>query len=264
MERRTKFLASHPNNLERYTEIHVLRRQRIEDGGESKERIKGVVKTSKQEKFVYLIRRNFDDNFPSNTSWNKLISQQTQERWHRYQDAKLPTYNTIRVVQDGSLLVTDETADGSRLYGNPDFLRVLREGGKLRNKKDSILDSIFISLISSEEIKAIKEKTDRTVELASHNKIGLPLHDPFELIVHPNGSWDVKTIDVAESQYKEDVYRTQLFNDGCTNYFITYLEKTRDELINYQKRGLIRNLLNYTKYNLKKLHKNITLAIRMW
>lgn len=262
MERPRILTAYHSEYSNRFSKIKVLKRKPIDEGSESKERITGVVSTQTNERHVSLIRRNFDDRFPYNTPLNKITATQTKESWRRYKKSDQPTYGTLRIAQDGSLLVTDVCADGSRCYGNPDFLKNLRAGKLLRCKKDNEIDTLFIKLVDSEQIELIRHKADGLVRNASDNKIGLPLNDPIELVVHPDGKWDILTLDVAETHFKDNIYDTELFNDKCTEYFIAELYRTCNELKLYRQKSLYQKLRLYMKNKIKKIQHEIFVALK--
>ncbi|KKU64221.1 MAG: hypothetical protein UX87_C0009G0022 [Candidatus Amesbacteria bacterium GW2011_GWA1_47_16] len=258
-------IAQHPENPKRASEIEVVRRKQIQEGGESKERIKGKIKAFHRDCDVYLIRRNFDDTFLNNTPVNRYTSSRTHTNWKMFIEAGLPTYNTLRVARDGSLLVTDECADGSRIYGNPDFWVSLRDGKTLRSNIDTKIDNLFIDLTSPENIGSIKQRADEIAEKATNNRINLPKYDPLELIVHPNGLWDLKTLDVAETWQSEtdyEIFQTKQSNSSCGEYLLAYLQRTRNELLAYQKKSLLTKLSGYMKYRINVLRKNIWIIIQ--
>jgi hypothetical protein len=265
MEHLNPIIAHNPDYPERYAEIQVVHRKNIEEGTENKERIKGIVKSFGKDRFVNLIRRNFDGS-PYIDPINRKIALQTQNNWKLFREAGLPTYNTLRVVQDGSILVTDECADGSRTYGNPDFWESLKNGNVLRSKEDTEIDNIFIDLTSPEKIGPIIQRANDISEIATNHNINLPFRDPLELIVHPNGSWDLKTLDVAETRQAQDEYganEVKHLNSSCGEWVSAYLQRTRDELINYQKKSQILKLTGYLRHRADLLKHDLWLKYQI-
>jgi hypothetical protein len=259
-------LAAHPEKPPRITSVHIASRHRIETGGETKERIKGIVRGARRDHHVNLIRRNFQDNWPwpRNPFENTVLL--TMKNWKMYRDAGLPTYNTLRIAQDGSLLVTDECADGSRTYGNPDLWSSLKFERAYRNKEDSVIDDIFIGLISSAALGLIKQRAEEITALATDKLIGLPGHDPLELIVRPNSVWELKTLDVAESRlYKDDYfgrYEVRNHNESCAREFVDYLQKTRDEIIAFRGKTFYQKFSGPVRHKLKKFSNRVYTRIK--
>lgn len=262
MERLKTIIAYHPEDHNRSLEIQVIQRERMSVGMESKERIKGKITSpsGERQRCVQLIRRNFDDRFPYNTRDNLRIAQQTQDEWKKYKVADLPTYDTLRLAQDGSLLTTDESAFGARTYGNPDFRYSLKEGKIFRTRKDKIIDEQFIKL-ASEPMDKIRQESDRIVDIASQNRIGLPLNDPLELIVNPDGKWQIKTLDVAESHTFDFIENAERFNKECTEYFMNQLIWIKNELISYYEMNVFKRYGMYFRYRLKQLKKKTSYFI---
>ncbi len=134
------------------------------------------------------------------------------ENWKLFKEAGLPVVPTLRKTENGKVVMTDLIADGSELYGKElgSSLSTVHEF-KLKNDfkkllKDKLkLVKSFLDILKDEEFKHLKSKLAGYENLANQNRIYLPFDDPFELLVHPDGKWELIIIDLRTGG-KRNVY----------------------------------------------------------
>ena len=188
----------------------------LNGGKDDKQKLEGFV----GRKTVKLVER---DDIQEN-------GQKYSENWKKCKDAGLPVVPTLRKTKDGKVLMTDLTADGSRLYGKSVSIE-LNWYGRL-SYGEPMFD--FLTIIPYDEFEKIISKTVEYTEIASKKGILLPDDDPFELVVHPDGKWNLVILDL-ERLYITTA-DTELFdaNMVAASRFIGDLKEIRDNLLKRQ------------------------------
>lgn len=138
------------------------------------------------------------------------------ENWRIAKQAGLPVINTLRKIDEETVAMMDLTADGSKFYGNI-YAKSLRLKEQTVNLDDPI-DSIFLRVIDNDS-EVIRKKLEDYVELANKNSVELPRDDCFELLVHPDGSWNVVLLDLTE------LFKVE--NDSSDSWIRSNLEKVQ-------------------------------------
>lgn len=181
--------------------IRVKKREALGGGKEKKFRITGEVERvlenpssllsrllkKKKVKEVSLIERHSSEK----------LSQDIYRKWLAFRRAKLPVVPTLRMSRDGVTLATDLKADGSEIYGQGIYIPTGDLSEKVKNP--TILDKLFVELYP--QIKNdIWNKCLKLASQAALAKIVLPLDDPVELIFHPDGRWELMTLDLSNAR----------------------------------------------------------------
>ena len=109
--------------------------------------------------------------------------------WKKLKDAGVPTVPTVRKINDNEVIMTDMTADGSAFFGKADVSEsfVRKNASKLRN-----LDKMFLDI----DLDEVKAKARVIASEASLRGVNLPYDDPMDLLVHPDGSWEIIVLDI--------------------------------------------------------------------
>ncbi|HSW99294.1 MAG TPA: hypothetical protein VLF71_05680 [Candidatus Saccharimonadales bacterium] len=159
--------------------------------------------------------------------------------WKAMRDAGLPVVPEVFVTSRSTLLVTDVKADGSELYGKG--LRRAAESyhpEEERVRPRPELDATFIGITSPEAMPAVVARVDELCARAQAHGIELPVDDPFEMVVRPDGSWDLITLDVRlgnvhDLTTMDDAERRHLQANGLEvkQTFLGELEKLRNALV---------------------------------
>lgn len=143
--------------------------------------------------------------------------------WRGLKDAGLPVVPSVRKVSSHEVVMTDLTADGSQLYGKNRFME----------HRSGPLDHLFIQIDPQE----IEDKVVQLRKKANQAGIILPPDDPCELLLHPNGTYDLIILDIRDAKLKGyDVYdkwvarkSVESYNQKSTNMvFLNDLDHIRD------------------------------------
>jgi hypothetical protein len=139
--------------------------------------------------------------------------------WRRLQDAGIPTFPTVRKINDNEVLVTDATADGSAFFGKASVYP-----GYNRYRDDGItkVDRLFLQIKPED----VENRARLIAQKATRNGIALPYDDPFDLLVHPDGTWELLVIDLVPSNPKGRGISYQ--NRACVEKFMRFYEMNRD------------------------------------
>lgn len=159
-------------------EVSVKDITEVDSGAENKSRLTGELRRGDKAKEVKLYLKS---TVPFNTADSYIV------KWQEMKAAGLPVVPTLRKASDSSVLMTDLTHDGSELYG------------KSRNWYPSAHNSKLKDVFDSLDLKKIEDAAKKIAEQASKNGIGLPDDDPMELLIHPDGSWEIIILDLTET-----------------------------------------------------------------
>jgi len=167
--------------------LEVINREDVFLGGEKR---KFKIQTEEdrdglEPQIYYFIQRDFG------TETDEII-----QIYYAYKQAKLPVVETFRRSNDGMVVMTDITADGSKVYGKATSQSM--NHGKPR--EPSPLDSVFLELIADGSV--VKDMHDQALKLAAiagDHGILLAYDDPFELIIHPDKTWSLVCLDLEQA-----------------------------------------------------------------
>lgn len=160
--------------------------------------------------------------------------------WRRCHEAGIRVPSEVLVSDEDTLFVTDVKADGSEVYGkgmaralgsyNPD---------QERHRPHPEIDAHFMHLTAPENIHAIEAEARRVSALAIQANMELACDDPFELVIHPDGSWELMSLDLNETicYEPEEVYGVIAVRLGRNNreapgFFMEQIAKIRHSLSN--------------------------------
>ncbi|HVF69637.1 MAG TPA: hypothetical protein VNA13_03670 [Xanthomonadales bacterium] len=144
----------------------------------------------------------------------KDIDGRYEANWCAFREAGLPVVRTLRRGEERSIFLTDVKADGSETYGS-NLKYVLRRNHK-RSRARPEIDRIFVGLINPADFRKITDRVAECASIASENHILLPPDDPFDLVVHPDSSWDIVLLDLefgkVVSTHNKNIKRDNLIN----------------------------------------------------
>jgi hypothetical protein len=220
--------ATSVGNPDETFELTIHKTETIHMGVEEKQIVHGEVNG---EPTTLMERR------PRTTNPDKLEEQLQHDAglWKACKEAGLTVAPNAYVSDRGTMLVTDVKADGSEVYGKR-MGEVLNgynpEADRSRPHKE--IDGWFMQLTSPENLPAIKERARRQSALATANGIELPFDEAYELIVHPDGSWDVITLDFTDGTklspdttgFARDVHMPRTNEEGVA-MLMTSIDKIR-------------------------------------
>ncbi len=149
-----------------------------------------------------------------------------ERNWKAFKEAGLPVPPMLRKTPEGRLFVTDVKADGSEVYGKA--FKILLETGQEGYRPRPEIDKLFLKLMRShKERRKIEKSALECVNIATSRELILPSDGPFELVVHPNGTWDVMLLDLMLGDilpYDPRTYADTQQNISQYNYFISNLD----------------------------------------
>lgn len=163
------------------TALEVVAQDRLYGGGFE---YKHVIAATVGERPVSLIQRHYEERYV--------------DTWEEFRAAGLPVVPTLRVAEtEGhkSLLVTDLKADGSELYGKG-LLVTLSQGDVRERPPIEMVDRRFLELTSPANIEQIQAQANEYAAVADKNEMILPIDDPFELLIKPDGAWGLIIVDL--------------------------------------------------------------------
>lgn len=208
-------------------------------GREKKRWLSGALKYKDKSREVKLIEREYENV-------DALV-----ESWELGKKAGLPVPQTLRKTESGTILVTDFTADGSKLYGSS---RYFQELYKETDQDIDDQDYFFIRLIDF-HLGKVSQKGEKVALLATKQGLCLPFDDPFDLRISPDFRWDIVIPDM--------VFLTK-FNDSVSdpqNYKrllernMTLVERRTEMLQLLSKKLKKRSPLNRIQILLKMLKR---------
>ncbi len=154
------------------------------------------------------------------------------EYWERLRKAAIPTIPTVRKISENEVLMTDLTKDGSSFYGKDSVFGCFN---RFKKNEINILDRYFLAIQTSvleNEIRGISRKADE-------NGIVLPIDDPFDLLVHPGGSWEVLVLDLETESYNTSEDQIRMFNIESVGHYLTLLKINRNSLLGKEPPSII-------------------------
>jgi hypothetical protein len=114
-------------------------------------------------------------------------------KWKLLRDAGIPTASSMRIVDDKTVAMGDMTWDGSKFFGKEKYIEVL-EGRDTNVRELTAIEKVFLSI----NPQKIKQEIERVQKLAWEKGIMLPGDDPYDLLVHLDGTWQILVLDISE------------------------------------------------------------------
>lgn len=127
------------------------------------------------------------------------------QRWLYLKSVGIPVARSMRIVDDTHIVMGDMTIDGSVFVGKGwvDLLST-RKRGSLSDVEKKFLDI---------DVDLIKKEVVRIDDLARSKGIRLPYDDPFDILMHPDGSFEVVVMDLTAMELVNDKNIKELDDD---------------------------------------------------
>lgn len=216
-----------PISGKRPVEVTSISRKELNDTGEeTKYRHELVLNGRTRNKSMRMIER------PDATFLHSSIK--VSEKWRVFKEAGLPVVPTIRKTKEGKLFVTDLTVDGSEIYGKnvraklqyvlefPDDVDSKEFLSEIRRIK------VFLQILQGEEFEKLIAQVQKYQDLANEKNIGLPTDDAFELILHPDGSWELITLDLMSADVENPDKNFERHNKRAVDLFMQDLQEIKE------------------------------------
>lgn len=149
--------------------------------------------------------------------------------WSELKSAEIPTIPTVRIIGENEVLISDLTTDGSTFFGKdnvfPSFDRF--KDGKVNN-----MDKLFLNIDPEE----LKQRAQQIAEKANRSGVFLPYDDPFDILVHPDGRWEIIVLDLMRSKFSQIVEKN---NAKCVDKLVEYISLMRNGLTGKGERPMV-------------------------
>ena len=139
------------------------------------------------------------------------------ERWKYLKSVGIQSSHSMRVVGERYIAMGDMTLGGSAFFGKAKTCDLFSEEFAGVKRKLSPIEEVFMSINPD----LIKKDLEYIRKIAEGEKIMLPADDPFDLLVHPNGSWEVMVLDLTNMIHEKIQNR---------NYLESRIDTVRDLL----------------------------------
>ncbi len=116
--------------------------------------------------------------------------------WQQLQKAGINVVPWL-IEHENGVIVPDMEYDNYRFYGKSRSLAI--NNNHLNLPPFCYQDFLFL-LVFSEETVELNRRLSELVFTATENGIGLPYDDPAELIIHPDGYFDLITLDLSRTK----------------------------------------------------------------
>ena len=161
-----------------------------------------------------------------------LFRKEYLSTWQSFKAAGLPVVPTVRINEEtGAVLVTDIKADGSETYGKATLYN--HERWLFRRRRE--IDTLFLRLMEPDTFPILERRVRECITIANAHALLLPFDDPFELVVHPDGNWEVMILDLRHGKAVEtqDPERAKVAqtNEELGETFLDWLKSLRDRFI---------------------------------
>lgn len=142
--------------------------------------------------------------------------------WQAFKSAGLPVVKHMWRSGDHHIFMKNLKHDGSEIFGKGyAYLTWHRDPAPL-----SEMERKFIKVMEEDESK-IKSSLNDMVKNADANGLILPWDDPFELLLHPDGTWDIVVLDLTKAELKGDTSK----NKRYVEKFFLLLKSLKEALV---------------------------------
>lgn len=167
-------------------------------GSHEKVRLKAVASKNGEEngREMSMILKQIDQEdvyyFPSETP-EMTPAERYLEKWNILRKNGIPTVSSMGVVDDRTIVMGDMTVDGSEFFGKEIGIRAY-EREYVKKRPLRMTEQSYLNI----DPEALKKEIERVQRLAWDKGIVLPDNDPYDLLVHPNGTWEVLVLDIQQ------------------------------------------------------------------
>lgn len=167
-------------------------------------------------------------------SYDDRSYQGYSKNWRPFRDAGLPVPPFYLRGPGGNLLVPEVKMDGSEVYGTGLARDLYTRTARERPRPD--IDPHFVALTGRGQFEAVETKVREYTERATASNLQLPFHDPYQIVIHPDGSWEVVMRDLRNAKNLNEFpfYRTpeelRARNEQCMQLWLIKMQVLRGYL----------------------------------
>lgn len=212
-------IFSNRGGVNRVQKLLVRATSYIHQGAADKQKLTADMTYESKKKSVQLVERDGQHG----TLYRK---------WLAMKAAGLPVVPTMRQTDRDTVVMTDLRADGSELYGKGlgGYILDRIQLRTVRPREKHPLDDRFLELMRSpQDLQKIMDKAAEYAQMANAAGILLPEDDPFELVIHPDRSWDLVCLDIESAMIGSR--DPQQENETAVDFFKMII--TDERVLNY-------------------------------
>ena len=114
--------------------------------------------------------------------------------WKAFKKAGIPVVEHMWKSDEGKVFVKDLKRDRSEIFGKAYTMLAAK---KFEDQKPALtpMEEKFIKIIET-DLPKIKAALENMVMKADQYRLVLPWDDAFELLVHPDGTWEIVVLDL--------------------------------------------------------------------
>jgi hypothetical protein len=155
-------------------------------------------------------------------------SERYYERWRFLRKNSIPTASSMRVADRWNVVMGDMTIDGSEFFGKEKYHDI---GGQISDnihRSHSSIERIFLGI----NPLLIKKEIERIQMKLFGLGVRLPYDDRYDLLVHPDGNWEVLVIDLSLLSRVNNVKEELRGLKGEREMMFDRIDAIRERLIN--------------------------------
>lgn len=201
--------------------INNVRKLPLERGVTKKYEIEGKLETTNRTRNISLVERTF---------FNPNEMKEWIDNWRMLKDAGLPVPSTLRVTDEKTVLMGNMRSHGEETYGKG-FACELMDNIRDHESKGIPLipikevDRKFLETYSTQKSEFLAE-VQRLEMMATAQNIVLPYDDAFELLVRPDGTWQLAILDLSLVWKDSSQDEAARINSKTVKEFLAYVDKT--------------------------------------
>jgi hypothetical protein len=167
--------------------------------------------------------------------YERAAEDDTAGVWQAYRAAGVMVTPELFLADNGKQLVPDMKADGSELYGKlrrhwlTEPLDFADPNAPTKPEHPEI-DELFVGLLRKKE-RQVRERVAAYMRAATAAGIELPYDDPAELLIRPDGSWDVLALDLRATKLGTHAKFVEGYNEKYIALFEASLGKIYKALV---------------------------------
>jgi hypothetical protein len=152
--------------------------------------------------------------------------------WRAFRKAGIPVVEHMWKSEDGKVFVKDLKRDGSEIFGKAYGMLT-----SIKSERQKLaltpMEEKFIKIIET-DLPKIRSAAEEMAKRATQCGLVLPWDDAFELLVHPDGTWQIIVLDLRTAKINQDAWQNNRYVwgeiEGLVKLKDFLLAKTRPEV----------------------------------
>lgn len=131
--------------------------------------------------------------------------------WEAFKKAGIPVVKFIRKSKDG-VFMKNLKHDGSEIFGSA-YASLSEMKFSKGHPKLTPIEQRFVEIMES-DLPKIRSALESMLKNAKEHRLVLPWDDPFELLVHPDGTWELIVLDLRFAEIGDNTWKNEKFVNG--------------------------------------------------